>query len=71
MSEAAIERFLVEQVKGKGGYAFKWVSPGTAGVMDRLVLLPVLDAGHAEIVNRYVKLVELKDTGKKRFALTG
>lgn len=64
MTEARLERYLVESVKVSGGLAFKWVSPGTAGVMDRLVLLPV-PPRHRAIVNRYLKLVELKAPGKK------
>lgn len=64
MTEAQLERKLVEAVRCSGGLAFKWVSPGTAGVMDRLVLLPI-PPRHQAIVNRYLKLVELKAPGKK------
>lgn len=64
MGEAKVEKHLVDRVEAKGGRAFKWVSPGTAGVMDRLVFLPV-PPEHRQIVNRYIKLIELKDKGKK------
>lgn len=64
MAESKIEEHYCNLVKAKGGLAFKWVSPGTAGVMDRLTLLPIPEE-HREIVNRYVKLVELKDKGKR------
>lgn len=64
MAESKIENDFCTKVKAKGGLAFKWVSPGTAGVMDRIALLPV-PPEHQEIVNRYVKLVELKDFRKK------
>ena len=64
MAEKQIEQHFCQQVKAKGGLAFKWVSPGTAGVMDRIAFLPV-PPEHREIVNRYVKLVELKDRNKK------
>lgn len=64
MSEALVEKHLVRRVEDKGGRAFKWVSPGTAGVMDRLVLMPVPEE-HRSIVNRYVKLVEVKDKNQK------
>jgi hypothetical protein len=64
MSEALVEQHLVRRVEDRGGRAFKWVSPGTAGVMDRLVLMPVPEE-HRPIVNRYVKLVEVKDKGQK------
>ena len=38
--EINIEKKLREAVKKRGGIAPKWVSPGLAGVPDRLVLLP-------------------------------
>ena len=40
MLEKDIERYLVQRVKKLGGVCFKWVSPGHAGVPDRIVLLP-------------------------------
>ncbi len=54
MSEKAIEAYLRDRVKAWGGIAYKFVSPGNAGVPDRLVLLP---GGH-------VVFVELKAPGK-------
>ena len=38
--EKKIEQKLVREVKKKGGIAPKWVSPGFAGIPDRIVLLP-------------------------------
>ena len=38
--ERDIEKFLVQEVKKKHGKAFKFVSPGTLGVPDRLICLP-------------------------------
>ncbi len=35
-SEAQIERYLVQQCKKHGGIAEKFVSPGNAGVPDRI-----------------------------------
>ena len=55
MKEKIIEDYLRDQVKAMGGKAYKFVSPGNAGVPDRLVCLP---AGK-------VLFVELKGTGKK------
>jgi len=63
MAEKKIENMLVDEAKRRGGQAFKFVSPGMAGATDRLVLLPV-PPEHQEIVQRYVKLVEVKDTGE-------
>ena len=40
MSEKNIERKLVEGVKKQGGVCLKFVSPGRAGVPDRLIILP-------------------------------
>lgn len=55
MLEKDIEKILVKEVKKLGGLCYKWVSPGNAGVPDRIVLLP----------HRPVMFVELKtDTGK-------
>jgi hypothetical protein len=63
MAEKKIETDFCVKVKTKGGLAFKWTSPGTAGVMDRIAFMPI-PPEHREIVNRYVKLVELKDKNK-------
>ena len=54
MLESIIEKYLVSEVKKLGGTAYKFVSPGHAGVPDRLCLLP----------NGTVFFVELKATGK-------
>lgn len=40
MLERDIEKILVNHVKRLGGRAYKWVSPGNAGVPDRIVILP-------------------------------
>jgi hypothetical protein len=40
MQEKELERKLAVAVKRAGGLALKFVSPGYAGVPDRLVLLP-------------------------------
>lgn len=40
MQEAKIENYLKKQVESIGGKAYKFVSPGVAGVPDRIVLLP-------------------------------
>ncbi len=38
--ERDVERRLVTLVRRAGGWAPKWVSPGTLGVPDRIVFLP-------------------------------
>lgn len=40
MQESAVERYLATKVKQAGGWPLKFVSTGTSGVPDRLVLLP-------------------------------
>ena len=40
MREITVEHALVIAVRKRGGMCLKFVSPGTAGVPDRLVLLP-------------------------------
>lgn len=50
MREKEIEKILVDEVRKLGGRAFKWVSPGNAGVPDRIVVFP----------NRTPVFVELK-----------
>jgi hypothetical protein len=55
MNEKQIENKLVLAVKKLGGIAPKFVSPGFAGMPDRLILLP---DGH-------IGFAELKAPGKK------
>jgi hypothetical protein len=55
MRENIIEERLRDKVKAIKGKAFKFVSPGNAGVPDRIVLLP----------GARVAFVELKAPGKK------
>lgn len=38
--EAKVEQYLTESIEARGGLCLKWVSPGNAGVPDRLVVLP-------------------------------
>ena len=54
MLESIIEKYLVSEVKKMGGTAYKFVSPGHAGIPDRICLLP----------NGTLFFVELKATGK-------
>lgn len=54
-SEKSIEDYLRLQVKRMGGRAYKFSSPGNAGVPDRLVVLP----------GGKIAFVELKAPGRK------
>ena len=55
MTEKQIENKLAAEAKKRGGIALKFVSPGYAGMPDRLVLIP---DGH-------IAFAELKAPGKK------
>jgi len=55
MLEKSIERKFRLAIKQLGGLAVKFLSPGNAGMPDRLVLLP----------GGQVSFVELKQPGKK------
>lgn len=54
MRENVIERALVDEVKRRGGMAFKFNSMGCNGVPDRLVLLP----------GRKIAFIEVKAPGE-------
>lgn len=59
MREKEVEQRLVKTVKDMGGMCLKFVSPGVAGVPDRIVLLP----------GKRIAFVELKAPGEKPRAL--
>ena len=40
MKEKDVENYLVKSVKELGGVAFKFISPGNAGVPDRICVMP-------------------------------
>lgn len=66
LPEQDVEQRLIDRIKAQGGDCYKFVSPGWAGMPDRLVLLPV-PLEHQEIVARYVQFVETKaPNGKAR-----
>lgn len=55
LSEREVEKRLVDAVRAKGGKAYKFTSPGSSGVPDRLIILP----------NGKMGFVEVKAPGKK------
>lgn len=55
MREKSIEAKLVDAVKAAGGVCWKFTSPGTSGVPDRIVLLPF----------GRIAFVEVKASGEK------
>lgn len=63
MRESQIERGLVKVAEAVGGMALKFVSPGCAGVPDRIVLLP---GGKLAFVELKVHGRQLRPLQKKR-----
>lgn len=55
MLERQVEKALVDAIKKAGGIAPKFTSPGTAGMPDRLIILP----------KGRIAFVELKRPGQK------
>ena len=49
MREKSIEEKLVAAVKAQGGVCWKFTSPGTAGVPDRIVLMSSGRIGFVEV----------------------
>lgn len=49
MREKSIEAKLVDAVKAAGGVCWKFTSPGTSGVPDRIVLMPFGRTGFVEV----------------------
>ena len=47
--ESCLESYLTDRVKSLGGKCLKFVSPGTAGVSDRLIVLPNLAPAFFEL----------------------
>lgn len=64
MQENSIEKKLCKLVKQHDGIPYKFVSPGKRGVPDRLCLFPV-PKQFREIVNTFVRFIELKAPGEK------
>ena len=62
MREKEIEKKLIAAVKNKGGLALKFVSPGTVGVPDRLLLMPDGRIAFAELKapGEKMRLIQIK-----------
>ena len=77
--ENRVEQWLIDGVKALGGRTFKFVSPGLAGVPDRIVILPggnvhfvevkALGGKPSELQLR--RLTQLRKLGVKALILTG
>lgn len=71
MLEKEIEKFLVREVKKLGGISFKFISPGNAGVPDRIVILPSGKVVFVELKTDKGKLTKLQEVQIKKISDLG
>lgn len=71
MHEAKVEQRLNKKVKERGGLALKLVSPGFAGVPDRLVLFNGSKVAFAELKAPAKKLRLLQQKRKRQLEQLG
>ena len=71
MLEKEVEKFLVREVKKIGGVSFKFISPGNAGVPDRIVILPSGRVVFAELKTDMGKLTKLQEVQIKKISNLG
>ena len=71
MTERDIEKALVTAVKQKGGICPKWVSPGYAGVPDRIVLMPKGRAAFVEVKRKGEKPRPLQEYRHRQLRALG
>lgn len=60
MKESVIEARLVREVKKRGGLCYKFTSPGTAGVPDRIIILPGGRVVFAELKTEIGRLAKIQ-----------
>lgn len=60
MTESGIERHLVDGVKKVGGMCVKFVSPGTPGVPDRIIITPDGNVIFAELKTETGRLAKIQ-----------
>lgn len=71
MLEKELEKRLRTAVKAIGGLALKFVSPGMAGVPDRMVLLPNGRIYFSELKRHGEKLRPLQQKRKQQLEMLG
>lgn len=71
MLEKQIEKRLVDGIKKLGGRAYKFISPGNAGVPDRIVILPDKQPIFIELKAEKGKLTELQKNQLKKLVDLG
>lgn len=71
MLEKEVEKFLLREVKKIGGISFKFISPGNAGVPDRIVILPTGKVVFVELKTDKGKLTRLQEVQIKKISNLG
>lgn len=71
MLEKRIEKRLADGIKKLGGRAYKFISPGNAGVPDRVVILPDKQPIFIELKAEKGKLTELQKNQLKKLVDLG
>lgn len=71
MLEKKVEKYLVREVKKIGGVSFKFISPGNAGVPDRIVILPTGKVVFAELKTDKGKLTKLQESQIRKISELG
>ena len=71
MREISIERRFIKQIKKAGGLCWKFTSPGTSGVPDRIVVLPGGRVYFVELKRDDGKLSEIQKTRIRELTVLG
>lgn len=69
--ESEAEKILTCMVKRTGGRAYKWTSPGNAGVPDRIVIFPGRKPVFVELKTIKGRLTKLQEAQCRRLAGLG
>lgn len=71
MLEKEVEKYLVREVKKIGSVSFKFISPGNAGVPDRIVILPMGKVVFVELKTDKGKLSKLQTAQIRKISELG
>ena len=71
MKESEIERWLVTQIRGMGGIADKFVSPGNPGVPDRIIVMPDGKVIFVELKTEIGRLSGIQKWQRERYQKMG
>ena len=71
MLEKEVEKYLVREIKKLGGVSFKFISPGNAGVPDRIVILSTGKVVFVELKTDKGKLTKLQESQIRKISGLG